>query len=137
MVRFRPDSGLLSTHLLPDDPGEQVQEGRRQTGRSRLLAGPEARAVAAVEILVEQDEIAIAGTMSCLRRARVNLLRYDASDTTSRVKGERRHPPDAPELELLDLLRLAATRRIRSFGKRESVSNRSLHGDRALPVTLD
>ena len=73
----RPSSSvdLLSAHLLPHDPGlqapalglqqglgvdttEDVQEGSDQAGPARLVAGPEPRAVVAVEVLVEQDQIA-------------------------------------------------------------------------------
>src|ERR1700733_9074423 len=68
-------SGLFSAHLLPDDPGhyasafglqqglgvdprEQIQEWGNQSGPSRLMAGPKARAIVTVEILVKQDQVA-------------------------------------------------------------------------------
>ncbi len=70
-----PFARLFPAHLLPDDPGQhapafglqqglgvdtpkQVQEGSDQSGPSRLVAGPEPRAVVTVEILVEQDQVA-------------------------------------------------------------------------------
>src|SRR5688572_14090858 len=66
---------LFSTDLLPHNPGEhvpafglkqglsidtpkQVEQGRDQTRPSRLVAGPEPRAVVAVKIFEKQDQIA-------------------------------------------------------------------------------
>ena len=66
---------FFSADLLPDEPGfnvpafglqqgfsvdtpKQVEQGRDQTGPSRLMAGAEPRAVVTVEVLVKQDQIA-------------------------------------------------------------------------------
>ena len=40
------------------EPSEQVEEQGNQPGPARLMAGAEPRAVVAVEVLVEQDQIA-------------------------------------------------------------------------------
>ena len=53
------------------DTPEDVQEGSDQSGPARLVAGPKARAVVTVEILVKQNQIApvriCPGTLPCRR----------------------------------------------------------------------
>jgi len=58
--------------FLGIDAPEEIEEERDEPRPARLVAGPEARAVVAVEILVEQNEIAPVRVVLELRAAAVD-----------------------------------------------------------------
>ena len=85
----RGHSPLLAAHLLADDAGlelplgrlqrvlgrhapEGIQKTRDEPGPARLVTGPEAGADVAVEVLVEEDQVAPVRVVLELRRAAVD-----------------------------------------------------------------
>ncbi len=48
----------LELQVFCVDPSEQIEQARDETGPPRLVAGPEPRSVVAVEVLIEEDQIA-------------------------------------------------------------------------------
>src|SRR4029453_1114000 len=70
---FSEQAGLQASTVhfqnrLRAEPPEDVHERRHETGPSRLVAGPEARPVVAVEVLVEEDQVAPVRVLLELRR---------------------------------------------------------------------